>query len=131
MEVSSQRGVTLIELVVALSVFVVGLLAVAKMQLLSIGSDQLTNMRSLAISEVNNLAEEILSKGKKPLTEDKMNQWQANIARHLPLGLAKVEHSQHNYTIEVSWYTDVPTTHSDCQFINNPLRQCVHVNVKD
>lgn len=129
MDESQYYGFSFLELLISLSVLVIGLLAIAKMELWSLAGDRSINLRSVAITEVNNLAEEISSEHHH-FARQALYQWEKDIARNLPLGMARVKHNHHGYTIEVSWVADHPK-HTECHMIDDPQRQCVAIKVKD
>lgn len=130
MDASKHRGITFIELLITLSVILLGVLAVAKMEIQSFSSNRFIELRSLAVSQVNSLAERILAATSDGEKSQKIRQWQAQIAKALPLGLATIEPQGDDYAIEVSWYETHINGHSECELEQQPQRQCIHLTLK-
>jgi type IV pilus assembly protein PilV len=125
-EAGYQRGVTLIEVLVALFVLSIGLLAVAMMQLRGLENASAGYLRSQAVILANDIGDRIRYAGSNAgdyafampgtpfdcsdlslegafSTANDLAEWQNLVGCRLPEGNASVEESAGIYTIRIVW----------------------------
>lgn len=123
-----QNGVTLIEVLVALTILSIGLLAVAMMQLRGLENASAGYLRSQAVILANDMADRLrsaevnegaddyvfsmpdnafecnnISLAGTFTTENDLAEWQNLIGCRLPAGIAHIAESGGVYTIRVEW----------------------------
>lgn len=107
-----QRGVTLVEILIAILVFSVGLLGLASLQLFSLQANQGAYHRSQAVSLAYEVVDFLRVNRARPdqaLDEDLLAFWRGRAAEHLPSGtLDDPVFSQGNSVVEVTvrWRDD-------------------------
>lgn len=122
------KGFGLLEFVLTLSVLAFGFFAMLKMQWLAFYHNKDAELRTLAISTANNLAEDILSRSGQHLSSSTINQWKQRIAEQFPLGLGHLSEDGETVTIEVSWLTS-DSVKQQCELIDDPNRECVKISI--
>jgi type IV pilus assembly protein PilV len=121
MNVSGQRGVTLIEVLVAVLVTATGVLGAAAMQLNAVKFNQISTTRSTAVFLANDISDRMRANrayalaGRYDLAMNNdapigtaiyqidVQDWLQEIALRLPAGDASIERDNTNFIISIRW----------------------------
>lgn len=100
------QGATLLEILIALIILSMGLLALAKSQLRSFQYNNAQYFHNLAVNQVINLAEIIRAYHATSQLEQRISDWQQESEHALPQGVASIKQQQGYYQIQLAWRED-------------------------
>lgn len=127
---SKQRGVTIIEVLVAMLILAVGLLGMASLQVRAVSDTSNSSFRSIAIFYANDMADRIRSNpvgeqgnlyndeaggsakasclavagcNSSDMAANDKHEWLTNVAQALPAGTGEITKNGNVYTVTVSW----------------------------
>ena len=131
---NKQRGVTIIEVLVAMLILAVGLLGMASMQVRAVSDTSNSSFRSIAIFYANDMADRIRSNpvgergnlyndesggavkascltvagcDSSDMAANDKFEWLTNVAQALPAGTGEITKNGNVYTVTVSWNSRV------------------------
>ncbi|AKV97174.1 hypothetical protein ACP86_13980 [Marinobacter sp. CP1] len=99
----SQRGFTLIEVLVALLVLLVGLLGVVGMQYLSLQQVNNANLRSQVNLHALEMVEMIRANDNAALTAGEVDSWEAALDRDIPGAEGDVTFNANTVDVTITW----------------------------
>ncbi len=105
--ISRSRGITLIEVMIAVLVLAVGLLGLGALQSFALQSSQMASQRTLATTLATRVADEYRSYRSLDAPPQRIQaDWAAEVARVLPNGALTHSRSGDEITITVTWRDD-------------------------
>lgn len=110
-KIATQRGTTLIEVLVAVLILSVGLLGVAALQAVSLTNNNNSYLRAQATGYTYEYLDRIRASRLLMLATgmpaNLLQQWNTEIADRLPGGTVTVTNNGDAFTVEVSWIDDL------------------------
>jgi len=102
---SCQAGFSLLEVLIALLILSISLLAFAQAELTALRNIQNSYFINIAILQSDSLAEELRAcENQKFCINHEIKQWQARIPKLLPQGKTKIDANGLQYQIEIRWH---------------------------
>jgi len=102
MKLLIKNGFSLIELLISLLIFSVGILGLLKLHLLSLKQTQFSYWQSYADQQISNMAEEIIAMHCDGLSHILIDEWKNNVKK-LPGGQGEIVGTSLDYKIKVVW----------------------------
>ena len=103
----SNRGFTLIEVMVAMVIFAIGMMGMASLQTVSLRTNYESNTRSQAVLLAYDMVDRMRANGTaSALAAAEQVAWQGQTAATLPGGLGVVAGVAPNFTVTVHWDED-------------------------
>ncbi|MBY0377155.1 MAG: prepilin-type N-terminal cleavage/methylation domain-containing protein [Gammaproteobacteria bacterium] len=98
-----QQGLSLLELLVALSIFAIGILAIVRLQFLSFRNMSQGLLRTVAVLEVSNLLVQYRVWHQGNRFDSALEQWQQQLPQLLPVAKVRFAAQGPFCTVSLSW----------------------------
>jgi len=98
-----QSGLSLLEILVAVTIFSIGFLALSGMHLIALRTNTTSLQQSIATTQVHAMAERLRANQSIENVQRETKEWQQELARLLPKGQGEVTKQGQDYIVTARW----------------------------
>ena len=128
--VKLHRGFSLLEVLVSVCIVSLGVISIAKLQLVGIKDSDNAMRRSVALTQLTNMAEILHANPPEHQLPKLINSWNQENARLLPLGRGEVNKHGNNYRVVVNWEGLTTSKQDACNSNDKSMRHCVQTTIE-